>query len=149
MYSEQSRFLQSKSQVFTLQSTQDKDGSSLSLQVRKGFVASGSWGLVILNTAIAVPPILTQIYPQCCRFKATGVQAGIEVVFLTGWNESYIKYWELFKDLTEAGFSVTTMDHRSQGLSGRVYEPFAMSFVYDFDSYVADAEQLVHAIKSR
>ncbi|GMH74639.1 hypothetical protein TrLO_g1932 [Triparma laevis f. longispina] len=120
LFSAQSKFL-STGKYFNLQSSLDADGSSVRL--------------------------------SCCRFEASPedkrVGKTIEVVFLTGWNESYIKYWELFRDLTSAGFNVTTMDHRSQGLSGRVVEPSAMSFIIDFDSYVVDAEKLVHHVKSR
>jgi lysophospholipase len=76
-------------------------------------------------------------------FPATGKPKGT-VVYFTGWNESYIKYWELFDDLNKAGYNVHTLDHRSQGLSGRpsaidVSSANNVSYVDDFQSYVDDA----------
>lgn len=29
----------------------------------------------------------------------------VEVLFLTGWNESYIKYWELLAQLSDEGYT--------------------------------------------
>lgn len=38
------------------------------------------------------------------------------LVFFKGWNETFLRYPELIKVLYDAGFSVFTYDHQSQGL---------------------------------
>ena len=53
----------------------------------------------------------------CASFENPNATA--RVIFLTGFNESFLKYSELFKLLYDAGYSIYTYDHQSQGLSGR------------------------------
>jgi alpha-beta hydrolase superfamily lysophospholipase len=57
------------------------------------------------------------------------------ILFLTGWNEAFVKYYELFDDLNALGFHVHTMDHRSQGLSDRPDDALNehISHLHDFE----------------
>ena len=52
-----------------------------------------------------------------------------------GWNESYIKYYEIFEELNNLGYWVYTLDHRSQGLSSRHIKAKSdgYSYVESFD----------------
>jgi len=70
------------------------------------------------------------------------------VVFVTGWNESFLKYAELIKTLFDAGFSVFTYDHQSQGLSGRWLMEEQSTWIYSFDDYVLDLIFFVNMIES-
>ena len=83
------------------------------------------------------------------RAAAGGIAKNIEIIFVTGWNETYIKYYELFKDFNEKGFTVHTYDHRSQGLSGRseAASHKQMSYVEDFDDYINDFFKFVELKK--
>jgi len=65
-------------------------------------------------------------------------KAHAKVVFVTGWNESFLKYAELIKTLFESGLSVFTYDHQSQGLSGRWLMDEQATWIYNFDAYVLD-----------
>ena len=66
---------------------------------------------------------------------------GETILFMTGWNESYIKYWEFLRRLTSQGYKVLTLDHRSQGFSGRTLSVRDVSHVSDFELYVSDASE--------
>ena len=93
---------------------------------------------------------------QVCTFPSSSSSSSssppVEVVFLTGYDEAFVKYWEFFKDFNDRGFTVHTMDHRSQGMSGRsaaTGPPTAssnMAYVADFQSYVADAEKYARQV---
>ena len=79
-----------------------------------------------------------RLFPQ--PGEADGRDRGA-VVFLTGWGEAFVKYAQLIMELYEAGFSVYTYDHRSQGSSGRpsgLPHPTQLSHVDDFHEYVRD-----------
>ena len=60
------------------------------------------------------------------------------VVFVTGWSETFLKYPELIKALYDSGYSVFTYDHQSQGLSGRWLPEHQSTWVRSFDDYVDD-----------
>lgn len=60
------------------------------------------------------------------------------VVISTGRIESYVKYPEVAYDLFHCGYDVMIMDHRGQGLSGRLLEDSHRGHVLQFDDYVSD-----------
>ena len=71
------------------------------------------------------------------------------VVLLPGQSESAIKYAETIYDLYQAGYSVYALDHRGQGLSGRMLPDPQKSHVADFNDYVLDAEQFLKKYVTR
>jgi lysophospholipase len=84
------------------------------------------------------------------------------IVIASGRTESYVKYKEMALDLWCKGFGVYLMDHRGQGLSGRVLVYTAglselvgdespvqygnRGHVEDFDHYVMDFRQFIDAL---
>ena len=60
------------------------------------------------------------------------------VVLVTGWGDSVLKYNETIKNLYEKGFNVFTYDHQSQGLSGRWLMNSQTIYVENFEDYVDD-----------
>ena len=62
----------------------------------------------------------------------------VGVVVLNGRTESLIKYKETAYDLWRQGYSVYLLDHRGQGLSGRLLPDPLKGHVVLFDDYVAD-----------
>ena len=72
------------------------------------------------------------------------------VVIVNGRNETFVKYREVINELTAAGFSVYTFDHRGQGFSGRQLTDPHKGHVDSFDDYVADLHFfLEHIVKRR
>jgi lysophospholipase len=70
----------------------------------------------------------------------------VGVVISNGRTESFIKYKELGFDLWKQGFSVYILDHRGQGLSGRMSPDEHMGHVEDFADYVSDVKAFVDTI---
>jgi len=60
------------------------------------------------------------------------------IVVCPGRIESYIKYAELAYDLVNMGFDVLIIDHRGQGLSGRMLSDTHRGHVDNFSDYVDD-----------
>jgi len=60
------------------------------------------------------------------------------IVISSGRIESYLKYKELVFDLYQNGFAVFILDHRGQGLSGRMTHDPQHGYVAHFDDYVDD-----------
>ena len=60
------------------------------------------------------------------------------IVVCPGRIESYIKYAELAYDLFHLGFDVLIIDHRGQGLSGRLLSDTHRGHVDNFSDYVDD-----------
>jgi len=60
------------------------------------------------------------------------------VVIASGRVEAYIKYQELAFDLYRQGYHLYLIDHRGQGLSGRMLPDPHKGYVNRFDDYVAD-----------
>ena len=69
-------------------------------------------------------------------FRAAGHDRVI--VVCPGRIEAYIKYAELAFDLYHSGFDVLIVDHRGQGLSGRMLEDTHRGHVERFSDYVDD-----------
>lgn len=70
------------------------------------------------------------------RFSAAGNDRVI--VVCPGRIESYVKYAELAYDLFHSGFDVLIIDHRGQGLSGRLLDDSHRGHVVNFSDYVDD-----------
>ena len=63
------------------------------------------------------------------------------ILLVNGRVESYLKYQELAWDLWRQGYSLYLIDHRGQGLSGRLLADPEKGYVVDFDDYVVDLKQ--------
>lgn len=69
--------------------------------------------------------------------------AHASVVISSGRIESLLKYQEVIYDLYHQGFAVFILDHRGQGLSGRMRDNPHLGFVNHFDEYVADMQHFL------
>lgn len=79
---------------------------------------------------------------QGIRFIHPGAN-GI-IVIVNGSTESWLKYGELFYDLFRSGFSVTSYDHRGQGLSPHLVPANPqIGHIDDFGLYAADLNAFV------
>ncbi|MGI2258592.1 alpha/beta fold hydrolase [Shewanella sp. GXUN23E] len=65
------------------------------------------------------------------------------IVISNGRVESFLKYQELIFDLYQQGFSVYALDHRGQGLSGRMTANPCKGHVGQFDHYVDDLHSFI------
>ena len=72
----------------------------------------------------------------CALFENPNAKAN--VIFLTGWSETFLKYSELIKTLYDTGLSVFTYDHQSQGFSGRWLAESQSTWIHSFHDYVDD-----------
>lgn len=66
------------------------------------------------------------------------------LVVSPGRVESYIKYQELALALFQQGYNVFIIDHRGQGLSGRMTENPDKGYVKNFDDYAIDLATLIN-----
>lgn len=113
-----------------------------------------------LTTEAEVPTLHQQVLPDFWRDHAVegefkgkdGVtiryaalrQAKVDraILIVNGRVESYLKYQELAWDLWRQGYSLYLIDHRGQGLSGRMLADPEKGYVDQFDDYVLDLKQL-------
>ncbi|ALS99976.1 alpha/beta fold hydrolase [Lacimicrobium alkaliphilum] len=65
-------------------------------------------------------------------------QARGSVVISSGRIEGYLKYKEIIFELYQNHYSVFILDHRGQGLSGRMTPQVHQGYVADFSDYVTD-----------
>ena len=72
--------------------------------------------------------------------------AKASIVISSGRIESYLKYKEFIYDLFQNGFAVFILDHRGQGLSGRMTHDPQHGYVASFDDYVDDLITFVESI---
>ncbi|TNJ23774.1 lysophospholipase [Aeromonas sobria] len=63
------------------------------------------------------------------------------ILIVNGRVESYLKYQELAWDLWRQGYSLYLIDHRGQGMSGRMLADQQKGYVDQFDDYVLDLKQ--------
>ncbi|MFQ2150747.1 alpha/beta fold hydrolase [Aeromonas jandaei] len=63
------------------------------------------------------------------------------ILIVNGRVESYLKYQELAWDLWRQGYSLYLIDHRGQGMSGRMLSDHDKGYVDQFDDYVVDMKQ--------
>ncbi len=68
------------------------------------------------------------------------------LVLVPGRSEGYLKYQELAFDLTNAGYNLFIIDHRGQGLSGRMQADQHKGYVAMFDHYSDDLHYFVSNI---
>ena len=73
---------------------------------------------------------------MCATFQQPNAIAN--VILITGWSETFLKYGSIIKELYERGFNVHTYDHQSQGLSGRWLSETQSTWVHSFEDYVDD-----------
>lgn len=60
------------------------------------------------------------------------------ILISSGRTEAAIKYQELIFDLFKQGYSIYILDHRGQGLSGRMTDDPDMGYIDDFQFYIDD-----------
>lgn len=66
------------------------------------------------------------------------------VMVVTGWSETFLKYVEIIKQLYEDGFNVYSYDHQCQGFSDRQLSEKQFTWVPSFDAYVKDFTLVVN-----
>ncbi len=64
------------------------------------------------------------------------------ILISSGRTEAALKYKELIFDLYKLGYSVYIIDHRGQGLSGRMTEDREMGYVDNFQYYIDDMKMI-------
>jgi len=77
----------------------------------------------------------------CAAFEhpvTGGRKPRANIVLVTGWSETFLKYSTLIKVLFERGYNVHTYDHQSQGLSGRWLSEPQSTWINNFEDYVDD-----------
>ena len=71
-------------------------------------------------------------------------EAGLHtIVVVPGRCESYLKYQELTFDLYSQGYNIFIIDHRGQGLSGRLLPNLNKGYVHKFQDYVDDLQYFI------
>jgi len=68
------------------------------------------------------------------------------IVLSNGRVETFLKYKEVMYDFYQNGFACFTLDHRGQGLSGRMTQDPQHGYVKDFAHYVEDLSTFVKDI---
>lgn len=68
------------------------------------------------------------------------------IVIVPGRCESYLKYQELIFELHSQGYSIFIIDHRGQGLSGRLLADISKGYVNKFQDYVDDFQYFIENI---
>lgn len=68
------------------------------------------------------------------------------LVIVPGRSESYLKYQELAFELYAQGYSIFIIDHRGQGLSGRLLANPNKGYVENFQDYVDDLQYFIDNI---
>lgn len=81
-------------------------------------------------------------------YVAFGCRHESSVFMAPGITEPAYKYVELALDLDVMGFNVFVVDHRSQGLSGRIAAARDTIYVERFDDYVGDFDRFVRRVAS-
>lgn len=80
-------------------------------------------------------------YAWCIPAKARAT-----IVLSSGRIEAYLKYQEVIFDLYNNGFAVFIIDHRGQGLSGRMTDNPHQGYVQRFADYVNDFTQFTEQV---
>jgi len=68
------------------------------------------------------------------------------IIIVPGRCESYLKYQELSFDLYCQGYNIFIIDHRGQGLSGRMLKNYHKGYVVKFQDYVDDLHNFIDNI---
>ena len=85
----------------------------------------------------------------CAKFEhspLTNVKPIANVIIVTGWGDTFLKYAEITKYLYENRFNVHMYDHQSQGLSGRWLPDTQLVWINSFDDYIDDFIHFVNMI---
>lgn len=72
----------------------------------------------------------------CASFLADAPRANVFIV--PAWNETFLRYSDLVRELVERGFNVHTYDHQGQGFSERWTSDQELAWVHSFDDYGDD-----------
>ncbi len=115
--------------------SQDTLEEQFSQQIEPFWQSSVSTGSFDSDDGVSI----AYAYCLCPDAKAT-------VVVSPGRTEGYLKYKEFIFDLYQNGFSVFIIDHRGQGLSGRLIDDPQKGFVDDFQHYVDDLHYFYHHV---
>jgi lysophospholipase len=84
---------------------------------------------------------------RIASFPAGGKAPGRgPLLFLNGMSEFIEKHLETVADLQARGFAVTTMDWRSQGMSGRALPNRHKSHIGDFQRFLADLDLVLREV---
>lgn len=68
------------------------------------------------------------------------------LVISQGRSESYLKYQELLFDLSQLNINLFILDHRGQGLSGKMQNNRHKGYVEKFDDYAGDLKTFIEQI---
>lgn len=68
------------------------------------------------------------------------------LVLVIGWDESYLKYQEVFYDLKDLNYNVFVYDHRGQGLSEHLLADSQKPYIGKFNDYVVDLKDFVETV---
>ena len=68
------------------------------------------------------------------------------LIIVPGRSESYLKYQELAFNFYQQGYNVFIIDHRGQGLSGRLLKNPNKGYVEDFQDYVDDLHYFIESV---
>lgn len=71
------------------------------------------------------------------------------LVIVPGRSEGYLKYKELSYDLYRQGYDVFILDHRGQGISGRMLASPFKGYVEEFDHYSDDLHTFIEQVVSK
>jgi lysophospholipase len=123
---------------FNLNLEQDLDKSTTDIEA---FWAKGSQGEVSGKGGVPLKFWMYPGEPQPAPDPA--------IVIANGRTESFVKYPELAYDLGRRGYSVYILDHRGQGLSGRMLPDRQIGHVELFDDYVQDFNTFVRGVVAK
>jgi lysophospholipase len=111
----------------------------------------------LANQSVQIEQFWQQQVVQGSLTGAAGVQlhyayvkpaaAKASIVLISGRTESVLKYQELFYDLSRQGYAVFSMDHRGQGLSGRMLPDPQIGHIEDFQLYVDDLNAFIQKMQ--
>ena len=119
--------LQNEDNVYQL-STEEQLTNENYLEKIEKFYTNGKEGYFLGKDSI-------QIYYK--TFRQTALESPA-ILISSGRTEAAIKYKELIYDLYNNGYSIYILDHRGQGLSGRMTENPYMGYIDDFQFYIDD-----------
>ena len=123
---------------FNLTLEQDLDKSTGDIEA---FWAKGSQGEVPGKGGV---PLKYWMYVSESRGPT-----GSAIVIANGRTESFVKYPELAYDLARQGYSIYILDHRGQGLSGRMLPDKQIGHVEHFADYVQDFNTFVRGVVAK
>lgn len=101
------------------------------------------WNTGVFSSFVGVDQVeIAYAFFPCDKAKAT-------IYISPGRIEGYLKYQELIFDLNQNGYEVAIIDHRGQGLSGRMLSNPDKGYVQDFEHYVEDFYSFFKLVESQ